>query len=522
MAVSRTLVLHLPAFRLERCGYDADQVAVLTAEQKSAVRLVALTPAARAAGLRENMTATEARARQPDVLLEAYAAAGEDFDRQALLQVLTQFSDRVFPLFEEDFALGVEGTARLFGGEASLLAQVRGLLEDLGHVSQGAVADDPLAATALAGWGPGDVVVPPGQAARALAPLPIAALRPSKDLALALATLGIERVGQWARLDPASVAGRFGEDGVVLHRVARGLFAQGPEPPGWREVEPITASVVLGGPTTNLEPIFFVLPGLLRQIAGGLLRRDEAAVLLAIHFVLEGGPARTLRVRVGRPTLNPDQMQRVVRARLHDLRLDAPVVELQIEVEGAVPRPTWQLGLVDRTEVREPLEDLLARLIDALGEEALLTPKRVEEWCPERAWRPLPLDPGRVRPRSLRRSSRPPRARSGQRIDPVDAIEAFERRVPRPRPTMLLPRPLPIEVRLCDGRPTSVHLEHGWERISRSEGPERLRGTWWSESQVFDRSYWVVQLLQRVGWIFEDYGRRRAASGCWYWHGWFD
>jgi len=522
MAVIRTLVLHLPAFRLERCGYDADQVAALTAEHKSAVRLVSLTPAARAAGLRVGMTATEARARQPEVLLEPHDAAGEDFDRQALLQVLAQFSDRVFFLFEEDFALGIEGTARLFGGEAALLAQVRGLLEELGHACQGAVSDEPLAAAALAGWGPGDVVVPPGLAARALAPLPVAALRPSVDLALALATLGIERVGQWARLDPASVSGRFGEEGVALHRVARGLFARGAEPPGWREVEPVTASVVLGGPTTTLEPILFVLPGLLRQIAGKLLRRDEAAVLLAIRFVLEGGLARTLRVRVGRPTLNPDQMERVVRARLHDLRLDAPVVELQIEVEGAVPRPTWQLGLVDRTEVREPLEDLLARLIDALGEEALLTPKQVEAWCPEHAWRPLPLDPGQVRPRSLRRSSRPLRTRNGQRIDPVDALEAFERRVPRPRPTVLLPRPQPVEVRLCDGRPIGVHLEHGWERIAKSEGPERLRGAWWSEHQVFDRSYWVVQLSQGVGWIFQDHRQPSAPPGRWYWHGWFD
>jgi hypothetical protein len=158
MAMSRTLVLHLPAFRLERCGYEAEQVAAVTAEQKSAVRLVSLTPGARAAGLRVGMTATEARARQPDVLLEDHDPVGEDFDRQALLQVFAQFSDRVFPLFEEDFALGVEGTARLFGGEAALLAQVQALLEDLGHVCQGAVADDPLAAAALAGWGPGDAV----------------------------------------------------------------------------------------------------------------------------------------------------------------------------------------------------------------------------------------------------------------------------------------------------------------------------------------------------------------------------
>jgi len=511
----RTLVLHLPAFRLERCGYEASEVAGLIAEQRSAMRLVALTSAARAVGLREGMTATEARARQPDVHLEEHDPVGEGYDRQALLQALVRFSDRVWPLFEEDFALAVEGTARHFGGEAPLLAEVRAYVDDLGHAGQAAVADEPLAAVALATWAEADRIVPPGQGAEALAPMPIAALRPSEALALALETLGVERVGQLARLDPASVAGRFGEEGVALHRVARGLYAGGAEPPGWVEVEPVTASAVLGGATTTLEPILFVLPGLLRQVAGGLVRRDRAAVRLALRLLLEDRPARTLRIRVGRPTRNPDVLMRVLHTRLHDLRLDAPVVELQLEVEESVPTPSWQLGLVDRTEEREPLQDLLARLIDALGEQALFAAEPVEDWCPERAWRAVAADPGVARSGGLCPPRRRARPRSGARIDPVDALEAWERRVPRPRPTRLMPRPQPIEVRLERGRPVGVHLERGWQRILASEGPERLCGAWWSEAQVFDRAYWVVRLPAGTGWIFRE--RRR-----WYWHGWFD
>jgi protein ImuB len=515
MALSRMLVLHLPAFQLERCGYEAEQVAGLIAEQKSAMRLVAVTPAARAAGLACGMTATEARARHPTILLEEQDERGETFDRQALLQALARFSDRVFPMHEQDFVLGVEGTAALFGGEEKLLGEVHDWIDGLGHVSQAAISDDPLAAAALASWGPGDLVVPTGRAAEALAPLPLACLRPSAELARSLATLGIERVSQWARLDAASVAGRFGEEGVRLHRVARGLTAGGLEPPGWHEVEPIGASVVLGDSTVILEPILFVLPGLLRQIAGALLRRDAGAVRLAVRFVLEGRAARTVRVRTGRPTRNPDLLMRVLRSRLADLRLDAPVTELQVEVEELAPQPTWQLGLVDRTESQEPLQDLLARLIDALGEEALFSPEPVQDWCPERAWRPVVADPAQVRPLALRGSRRAPRPRSGHKIDPVDAIEAWERTVPRPRPTVLLPQPRPLEVRVSEGRPSSVHLEQGWCQVLQTQGPEHLQGAWWSEQQRFDRTYWVVRLAQGSGWVFQEGGR-------WYWHGWFD
>ncbi len=512
---ARVLALHLPAFRLERCGYAADDVAGLIAERKSAARLVALTPAARAAGLREDMTATEARARCPEVVLEPLDPRGEADDRDALLQALARFSDRLFPLSEDDLALHVEGTARRFGGEAGLCAVVRDFLAELGHASCAAVADEPLAARALARFGPNEALAPPGQAAEALAPLPLAALFPSAELALALDTLGLERVGQLARLDPASVAGRFGEEGVRLHRVARGLWAGGAAPPGWVEPEVVEARAVLGGPTTQLEPILFVLAGLLRQVAGALVRRDRAIVRLALRLVLEPGAGRTLRLRVGRPTRNPELLLRILRTRLHDLRVEAPVVEVLLEVEESVPVPVWQLGLMDRKEQAEPVQDLLARLVDALGEQALFCPEPVEDWCPERAWRAVPIDPSTASELALRPPRRRARPRSGDRVDPVEALEAWERRVPRPRPTRLLARPQAIEIRLAAGAPVGVHLERGWERILAAEGPERLCGAWWSASQVFDRAYWVVRLAHGSGWVFQERSR-------WFWHGWFD
>ncbi len=45
MRQARYLAVHLPAFRLERCGWEAADVAGLIAEVKNAMRLVALTPA---------------------------------------------------------------------------------------------------------------------------------------------------------------------------------------------------------------------------------------------------------------------------------------------------------------------------------------------------------------------------------------------------------------------------------------------------------------------------------------------
>ncbi len=88
----RFLVLHLPAFRLERCGFHAEEVAVLVAEERSAVRLQALTPAASALGMRRGMTVSEARAMHPGVLVEPLDLEAERIDRVELLLMLARLS----------------------------------------------------------------------------------------------------------------------------------------------------------------------------------------------------------------------------------------------------------------------------------------------------------------------------------------------------------------------------------------------------------------------------------------------
>jgi hypothetical protein len=109
-----------------------------------------------------------------------------------------------------------------------------------------------------------------------------------------------------------------------------------------------------------------------------------------------------------------------------------------------------------------------------------------------------------------------PGAPPPRKPDPVEPIARWDV-AERPRPTLLRSRPAPIEVRAdATGRPTALRWERGWEVVSRSRGPERLSGGWWSDHLAFDRTYWVVALRDAVGWIYRDPEDR------WFWHGWFD
>jgi len=508
----RYLVIYLPAFPLERCGYAAVDLAGLIAEEKSAMRIQAVTPAARKAGLRPFMTATEARALVPEVELILQDLVEEQRDRASLIQRFTEISDRVRAPWTDTLVAEITGTSGCFGGEEEQRAHAIALAHRLGHEARAVVSGDPRAGRALARWGR-EGVVPPGGGRVALAELPLDALEPSESLLGALRSVGIERVEAFARLDGAAVAHRFGAEGVSLHSLARGR--RGAALPELADDDaPVRVSTALAGATSLLQ-LNFVLPGLLGELSLALAQRGLAAVRLRVVLQLETigkGPSHWgIGVTVGRPTRDVPTLERLVRLRMEGAKLTAPVEELAIEVVEGVPEVGWQPGLTDRTEATEPLPDVLARLADHLGPQALCGAEVVERWKPEAAWRPVSWPPGALF--GARRQTG--RAARQQALDPVLLQQHHE--VPQllPRPAILLQRPEVVEVRVEAGRLAAVRLSRGWARVARCEGPERLRSDWWSQD-AWSRDYWVAGLGDRTAWLFAD------GQGRWHLHGWFD
>ena len=366
----RYLVVHLPAFRLERCGYGADELVALVDERQNATRLVALTPRARQEGLRVKMTASQARALIPDVTLEQLDTAGEQKDRNALVRTFLSLSDKVSALFAESLVLEIHRTAHLFGGEVQMGLQAQELAQTLGHRARVAIANDPMAALALAEWRHQSTLLPNGATSKELAALPIVALRPSPPLQQALLALGIDKIGEFARLDAASVAGRFGDEGARLLRIANGQRASGHSLVANIQQTPC-AGVAFGDSVCTLDTIHAVLPGLLAQVAGQLSARNEVASQVALRLDCESSPTKVMRIRPGRPTRQAEVLEGLFRARLERLQVSSPVVELHLEVEECTPEPGWQPGLTNRAESKEPLPDLLKRLMDKLGDHAV-------------------------------------------------------------------------------------------------------------------------------------------------------
>jgi protein ImuB len=225
----------------------------------------------------------------------------------AVVAALEVFATRVDPVRPGVCAVPTRGPSRYFGGDdvlARMAAEaVAGAMAAEAVAGQAAgigVADGLFAAVlaASAALGARPVIVPPGQTPPFLANWPVSTLdRP--ELADLLVRLGIRTLGGLAALPGPSVLARFGIEGALCRRVARGDEG---ELPGFRLYFP---PVTPGFPTTMVKTVACQV-GFWGDTAGADARAARAVAgvqgLLGPEAVVRGrlqggrGPAQRARL----------------------------------------------------------------------------------------------------------------------------------------------------------------------------------------------------------------------------------
>ncbi|MGO9503473.1 MAG: DNA polymerase Y family protein [Streptosporangiaceae bacterium] len=221
----------------------------------------------------------------PDWLPEAPDAdAAREFER--VVSVVEEFCPQVEVLRPGVCAIAALGPARYFGGEEQLARKISDAVTGRGFACRCGVADGMFAALLAARQEPSGVVVPPGAAAAFLAPLPVAVLA-IPELDDVLPRLGLTTLGEFAALPPAEAAGRFGTQGALAHRLARGLDPRplAPRPPtvdfsAEREFDP---------PAEQSEPVVFAAKALADQMDAVLAVSGLSCVRLQVQVVCENG-----------------------------------------------------------------------------------------------------------------------------------------------------------------------------------------------------------------------------------------
>lgn len=493
----RVLVVQLSSFRLERCGWRWDEPVVLLAEERSALRIQAATLAAYRLGMVRGMSISEARALVPDIRVELLADLEEEKqDLQALAQLLQCLGPESHPLGDQAIAVRVEGSAPRLGGEPGVLRKARGLLHDLGHHARLIVADTRQVALALARSLDRDHIVPPGESASALAQIPLSALAPSTELKHVLATVGVHSFGDLAALPAASVATRFGLEGVQFWRTAQGQAVDARPPPAPTQSSMLVFRRQLPDPIDQVQGVLFALNELTSRLQAALSALDQAAVRMQIRLGLEQGEDHLLPLRMGQPRRAARDLMLLIRRRTEGLTLTSSVTDVALEVLESCPFVGVQQGLLDGQGAQEPIAEILARLSDTLGEEAVFSPRLVDSHRPEHGWSAETWRPRR-------------RKKVAQVVNSVQVLRSD-------RPTLLLRDPLPIRCELSEhGALLRVQIQAYWCPVRLQAPPEQLQGGWWT-AVPFDRDYRRVLLADgRQAWVF-------AEQDCWWLQGWWD
>ncbi|MCP5045272.1 MAG: DNA polymerase Y family protein [bacterium] len=472
--------------------------------------IISASPEARALGLTIPCSMSHARSLSSKLVVRVTSPALESTTREALVDLALSFSPRValakrdagIFLCEGAVFLDASGVASLYRSEAgfasalSARAQALGLPGPIAIASSRAVARImarklaiPTLAQAQSGE-PECAILETSEEARVLAPLPIDLLDPGDELAQQLTRFGVHSVRDLLALPHRGLAARLGPD--VLGLIAR---AQG------REVEPplpeprdtrLREAMDLDHPIEMLEPLSFVLRGMLSRLTERLVLRGLASGPIDLALELCGGGRDHRRIGVAAPTRDHRVLLRLVVQALEARPARAPIESIALHTEGRIPRSD-QLDLF-RTPGPDPAEidRTLAELEALCGPGQVGAPAVVDDNHPCA----FELKPFRG---EAENDTTPPSSR--WELGPDGAPLAV--RALRP--------PVRAEIQVHQGRPGRIRSAVACGDILNVAGPWRTTGRWWTEEGRFALDHFDVQVSDATilrlcfDWIRRDW-----------------
>lgn len=559
MRVACLLVPDLPLQAALRADPELEgQPLVITSGPGNRAEIVSLAREAASQGVRVGQTLPQARAVCPGIEVRVASPALERSTREALLDVALSLAPRaeLAPRRAGIFAsegvafVDASGTRALHGTESAFASVLHARAERAGLVGFVALAASrgvarlaarhlALAAVLAASSDRNGEreprsrdayattrVLSPDQEIAFLSPLPIDLLDPDDRTAEALTRFGVRRIRDLLRLPPRDLAARLGPGLLSLVARARGEEEEPPIP------EPRTTLLEEGldleHPVDRLEPLTFVLRGLVSRLTERLALRGLGAVELRLDLQLENGARQSRRIGVASPCHDDRVLLRLLRLALEKAPPIAPIESLTVLCEGIALRREQLDLFLPRGPSPSDLDQTLAELASLCGEDRVGAPEIADTHRPDAfAIKPFkrprpqaermrtqverPRHPTTAPPRAHPGAS-PPRRRDARRSPPPNrspahatpaAMESGAVTGARPRAlatrgprwTMRALRPpVRAEVHLVEGRPAHLRCSIGEGEIRHAAGPWRTTGHWWSESAHFAVDHYDIEL----------------------------
>jgi protein ImuB len=287
--------------------------------------------------------------------------------------------------------------------------------------------------------------------------------------------LGITTLGDLSRLPREALASRFGNPGVLAHRLASGedRFV---DP---REIPPdLEVSMAFEDPLESLDAVAFAGRNLAERLLKKLRAVGVAPHTVAIDAVAADGTARKRIWRSADPFTEKGLSDRVwwqLRAWVETAGVPGGIVSLGI-TPSDLSSEGRQLSLLNDESTIIEAERALARAQALLGSDQVLQARRQGGRMPrERVawsrWGEEPIEKER------------------------DESAPWPGATPSPAPALVHQDLKLIEIEWDGGLPSRVRLGSRWEPVLTWSGPWRLSGRWWAGERDADR----YQIVTSVG-----------------------
>ncbi len=525
----RLACVHVPQLALQaalrRSPEAREQSAALLAATAAASgkghgvpRVVEMNGDARRAGVRTGMTAAQAAAAAPGLRLLRATDADREAGAAALADVGFAFAPRVERDGERIY-FAVDDLGRLYPHERAVAQAIQARAARIGFGARVAIASTRGTAR-VAARAHELAVVPADPDARAfLAPLPVTLFTDDDDLRAAFRRWGTRTAGAVAALPARAVALRLGPPGAAVARLARAEDEEPflPLPPP----DALEEKIGLDDPIAELEPLSFVLRGLLDRALERLAGRSLACAELTLRLTLDPRGLDVRTIPLAAPTREAKPLIELTRLDLARRPPEAPVIGVHVVVLPARARAT-QLDMLRPTgPAPNRLAVTLARLAALVGPENVGAPAAVDTWR-EEAIAVQPYAPGRPPagdgPGSLERLV------GSAAAAPLGEAQLRQREGRDDELTLSLRRRRPpeeIEVLMGRDGPTALRGSETTARVLIAAGPYRLSGEWWQDSASggsWAREYWDVHASD--GAVYRLH--RDARDGRFYLDGYYD
>lgn len=396
---------------------------------------------------------------------------GEKNSDARLLDLALEFSPYVEQTNEDTVIFCIDPLRKLLGSPYQIASDISRAGDERKMQANLAIASNPDTAFLLARYYRGVTLVPPGEEANKLAPLPLAHVATDAAMLDILLRWGVKTCEDLAALPEAGVAERLGPTGVGLRNLALGVIHRPLHIQA--ETSHFEKSMELEHPIALLEPLLFLFSSALTEICALLRSQSCAARQLAVRLALEGGEKNEYQAVLEFPVPLTDHrtMLKLLQLHLERHSPEAQIRAFHLRVDPVTPR-RMQGGLfLPATPLPDKLQVTLARIAGMVGEDNVGAPVRLNTHRPDAF--------------TLAQLNLQPPAEDAILDTPQGEVLRLVIRIFRPA--------LEARVRLVELAPKIVQAPGVRGAVVRAAGPWKTAGEWWAQT-AWSREEWDVAL----------------------------